>query len=187
MTWNRVGYADQVARRFTGQVLVAENAAWGNDFHGKRWLSIARNWHNTSDCFDYGGPERWDSLQVWLDEWRTDGECVVLPQRGIGPKEVAMPRGWTASGRVRPHPGRNPCVPLRTDLANCAKVVTWGSGAAVQALMWGIPVESHYPNWIARQDNTDQGRLDMFRLLAWAQWEENEIAEGLPFARLLGI
>lgn len=185
MTWNRVGYADQVARRFTGQVLVAENAAWGNDFHGKRWLSIARNWHNTAGCFDHDGPERFDSLGAKLEAWRTKGETVVLPQRGIGPREVAMPRNWTASGRVRLHPGRNPCVPLRTDLANCSKVVTWGSGAAVQALMWGIKVESHYPNWIAKQDNTDQGRLDMFRLLAWAQWEENEIARGEPFARLL--
>lgn len=186
VTWNRIGYADQVARRFTGQVLVAENAAWGNDFHGKRWLSVARNWHNTIGCFPKGDNARWDSLGVELAPFRQTSETVVLPQRGIGPKEVAMPRGWTAPGRVRPHPGRNPSIPLRTDLANCAKVVTWGSGAAVQALMWGIKVESHYPNWIARQQNTDQSRLDMFRLLALAQWEENEITRGEPFARLLG-
>jgi hypothetical protein len=64
-------------------------------------------------------------------------------------------------------------------------VITWGSGAAVRALLRGIPVESHMPNWIAAQDNTDAGRLAMFRRLAWANWRLSEIADGVPFRRLL--
>lgn len=64
-------------------------------------------------------------------------------------------------------------------------MVTWGSGAAVKALMWGIKVESHYPEWIGQQDNTDEGRLAMFRRLAWAQWELSEIASGEAFEWLL--
>jgi hypothetical protein len=51
--------------------------------------------------------------------------------------------------------------------------------------MWGIRVESHMPNWIAEQDNTDAGRLACFRRLSWAQWTLNEIASGETFARLL--
>ena len=51
--------------------------------------------------------------------------------------------------------------------------------------MWGIPVESHMPNWIGAQDNTEAGRLAMFRRLAWAQWQLSEIATGEPFRRLL--
>jgi len=63
--------------------------------------------------------------------------------------------------------------------------VTWGSGAAVKALTWGIHVESHMPNWIGEQDNTDAGRLEMFRRLAWAQWTLDEIEDGTAFRHLL--
>lgn len=190
VTWNRIGGADYAARQFEARglpVLVAENAAWGNDFAGRRWYSLARNFHNTAWGFPIGDPERWDALDVELAPWRAGGETVILPQRGIGPAEVAMPRNWPASqrGRVRSHPGTRACMPLDADLARAGRVVTWGSGAAVKALLWGIPVESHMPNWIGEQDNTDAGRLAMFRRLAWAQWTLNEIEIGTPFARLL--
>lgn len=182
LTWNRIGQADEIARRYNGTVLVAENASWGNDFQGKRWYHIARNFHNTSGCFQVGGHSRWDDLGVDLAEWRTGGETVVFLQRGIGPKEVACPNGWTAKGRIRRHPGTRQSIPLEIDLANCGKVVTWGSGAAIKALALGIPVESHMPGWIGEQDNTDSGRLAMFRRLAWAQWTLEEITQGVPFA-----
>jgi hypothetical protein len=188
VTWNRIGEGHRAAMRFAAAgrpVLVAENATWGNRFAGDEWLTIARNWHNTAGCFPIGGPERWDDLGVELAPWRTCGETVVLPQRGIGPPGVAMPAGWSASGRVRRHPGRRDAVPLEVDLAHAGKVITWGSGAAVRALLRGIPVESHMPNWIAAQDNTDAGRLAMFRRLAWANWRLSEIADGVPFRRLL--
>lgn len=189
-TWNRIGSADAAARLFEGKglpVLVAENAAWGNEFAGSRWYSIARNFHNMAGQFPVGDASRWDGLGVDLAEWRTAGETVVLPQRGIGPPEVAMPRGWPGKqcGRIRPHPGRFPGVPLEQDLANAGKVITWGSGAAIKALIWGVPVESHMPAWIGEQDNEDAGRLAMFRRLAWAQWRHSEIASGEVFARML--
>jgi hypothetical protein len=188
--WNRYGENDRCAHVFEARglpVIVAENAAWGNDFAGDRWYSVARGVHNTADCFPVGGPERWDSLGVELAPWRTGDEIVGLPQRGIGPAGTAMPRGWKPPGctRIRPHPGTGKAVPLEQDLARAGKVVTWGSGAAVKALLWGIRVESHMPDWIAAQDNTDTGRLAMFRRLAWAQWRLSEIAAGEPFRRLL--
>ena len=149
---------------------------------------LARNFHNTAGMFPVGGPERWDSLGVDLEPWRTEGETVILPQRGIGPAQVAMPRGWPygIKGRIRQHPGQRQAKDLKEDLAKAGKVITWGSGAAIKALMWGIPVDSHMPKWIGVQDNTDAGRLDMFRRLAWAQWSMDEIASGEPFERLLG-
>jgi hypothetical protein len=49
----------------------------------------------------------------------------------------------------------------------------------------GIPVISEMPNWIAEQDNTDAGRLEMFRRLAWAQWKISEISNGQAIACLL--
>lgn len=190
VTWNRIGPVNEAAERY-GNVLVVENSAWGNGFADGRWLSIARDRHNTAGMFPVGGPERWDELGVELADWRPEGETVILPQRGIGSVPTAMPKGWAVGaharfgGRIRPHPGRNQDRPLADDLAQCGRVVTWGSGAAVQAMMWGIPVVSEMPDWIGEQDNTDSGRLEMFRRLAWAQWTLDEIRAGEPFARLL--
>ncbi len=192
LSWNRIHEADEVARIFTARglsVIVMENCSFGsNYFAGKNWYHVALNFHNVSGQFPVGGPERWDYLGVELLPWRTSGEVVVLGSRGIGPAQFRMPGGWISrqSGRVRPHPGRNAnAIPLEQDLANCGRVITWGSAGAITALRLGIPVESHMPNWIGAQDNTGMGRLAMFRRLAHAQWTMHEIASGEPFARLL--
>lgn len=195
VTWNRIGSGQAAALAFEARglpVLVAENAAWGNDFAGGRWYSLARRYHNTTGCFPLGGPERWDALGVEMAPWRTGGdEVVILAQRSIGSPPVAMPRDWpermqrAIGGRIRRHPGTKACTPLEADLARAREVVTWGSGAAIKALLWGIPVRSAMPNWIGEQDNTDAGRLAMLRRLAWAQWTLAEIASGEPFERLL--
>lgn len=193
--WNRYGanerLADQVEAR-GGRVLVAENAAWGNDFVGGRWYSLALGVNNTAGRFRVGDSHRWDSIGVGLAPWRrTAGEIVILPQRGIGPRGVAMPSGWPEAvkretgGRIRPHPGKYDSTPLRDDLALARQVVTWGSGAAIKALLWGIPVRSDMPGWVGEQDNTDGGRLAMFRRLAWGQWRVTEISCGDAFRWLL--
>jgi len=190
VSWNRIREAVASATVFEAAgrpVLITENASWGNDFLGGSWLTMAHGFHNTAGRFPIGGPDRWDSLGAELRQWRTSGETVVLPQRGIGPPQVKMPPDWPQhqKGRVRAHPGVRACKPLEDDLAHAGRVVTWGSGAAVRALLWGIPVESHMPNWIAAQDNTDAGRLEMFQRLSWAQWRLSEIRSGEAFAWLL--
>lgn len=193
--WNRYGANERLADATEargGMVLVAENAAWGNDFAGGHWYSLARGVNNMSGRFPIGGYDRWDGLGIEPKPWREDGdEIVILPQRGIGPKGVAMPSSWTeqvlrsTGGRVRPHPGKYVCKPLADDLARAKQVVTWGSGAAVKALLWGIPVRSFLPGWIGEQDNTDAGRLSMLRRLSWAQWRLGEIESGEAFSWLL--
>jgi hypothetical protein len=190
VTWNRVGLGHLSAQAFETRglpVLVTENAAWGNGFAGDSWLTIAKNQHNTAGCFPLGDDARWDDLGIQLAPWRTEGETVLLPQRGIGSPPTAMPRNWLKRhhGRVRTHPGTKPAMPLEDDLANCGRVVTWGSGAAIKALVMGIPVMSDMPNWLGRQDNTDDDRLRMFRELAWCQFTYAEIESGWAFERLL--
>lgn len=197
VTWNRMPNVDPYCARYS-RVLVAENAAWGNDFVGRRWVSLARDYHNTAGCVPYGGPERWDALRVELAQWRAprfeDGGArpVVLAQRGIGSPPTVMPAAWAQDAarrhgaRIRWHPGRRPeTVPLEQDLTNVRGVVTWGSGAAIKALIWGIPVVSEMPNWIGQQDNTEAGRLAMLRRLAWAQAEIHEIESGDAIRNLL--
>lgn len=194
ITWNRINMGNVTAQRFQDQglpVIVAENAAWGNDFAGRRWYSLARNYHNTSGCVPYNGPERWDSMGIYMAPFRESGETVILPQRGIGSAPTRMPTGWPSAaqrkygGRIRPHPGKREGLCLVDELAHAGKVVTWGSGAAIKALMMGIPVVSEMPNWIGCQDNTEVGRIEMLRRLAWAQWELQEIESGEAFAHLL--
>lgn len=194
VTWNRIREGRLAAGAFESRglpVLVTENATWGNGFKSGHWYTLARNYHNTAGCFPVGDAARWDALDMDLRPWRSSGETVILPSRGIGPPGHAMPDGWGESararfgGRLRPHPGQDGCFPLDEDLKSAGRVITWGSGAAVSALMWGVPVLSEMPSWIGEQDNSDAGRLAMFRRLAWAQWRIEEIATGEPFARLL--
>jgi hypothetical protein len=197
LSWNLIGYARELAdkfRQYGHSVLVVENATWGNSFAGKRWYTLCRNVHNTRspESLPVGHESRFDALGVDLAPWRTSGETVILPQRGIGPAGVAMPFNWTLKAshrfpgaRIRPHPGTRPCKPLVDDLANAGRVITWGSGAAVLALTYGVPATSQMPNWIGEQDNTDVGRLAMFRRLAWSQVTLDEIASGEALERLL--
>jgi hypothetical protein len=193
VSWNRIAQADSCARQFEelgNPVLVAENASWGNEFAGEHWYTLARTHHNMATGFPVGGHERWDGLGVELAPLRGSGETVILPQRGIGSHPVAMPHGWADKafqrhgGRVRRHPGRSPCVPLHADLERAGRVVTWGSGAAILAALWGCEVVSEMPGWIGEHAPPD--RLAMFRRLAWAQWRLSEIESGEAFARLLG-
>lgn len=205
VTWNRIGAGQLAAQAFERHglpVLVTENASWGSELAGKHWYTLARSYHNVAKMFPIGDHDRWDRLGVDLAPWRSGGETVILASRGIGPPEYRMPYGWahriavdSVQGgpcRVRPHPGKKYARSresnrgsLESDLSGAGKVITWGSGAAVKALMWGIPVESHMPDWIARQDNTDAGRLAAFRTLAWAQSTLDEIRSGEAFNRLL--
>jgi hypothetical protein len=194
--WNRYGQNARMADAFEFEglpVLVAENGYLGNEYG----YAISRSQHNGAGTWPQGGPERWDGLGITLSPWRKPGgECVVLPQRGIGPPGVAMPLNWPArvserlkaNGvrfRVRSHPGQKAALPLEKDLAFASEAITWGSGAALKALTMGIRVRSDMPGWIGLQDNTDAGRLAMFRRLAWAQWTLAEITAGMPFRRLL--
>jgi hypothetical protein len=212
--WNRYRENARMADAFEFDglpVLVAENGYLGNDFAGDRWYAISRGQHNGCGTFPEGGAERWDGLGISLSPWRKPGgELVVLPQRGIGPPGVAMPAHWPGSitqrlrsagfaFRTRPHPGQGKAAPLDSDLAGASGVVTWGSGAALKALTWGIPVFHELPRWIGAGASLplssllsgepphcdDAARLATFRRLAWAMWRLPEIASGEPFRRLL--
>jgi len=196
VSWNRHVDGGRAADRFAAsgcKVLITENATWGNGFAGGHWYTVCRDYHNVSGGFPIGDGSRWDALGVELAPFRRPmGQPVVLASRGIGPIPHRQPFGWPEmaarkyGARVRPHPGKHGTLEgLRVDLIDASSVITWGSGAAVLALMWGLRVESHLRNWIGEQDNTETGRLAMFRRLAWAQWRLDEIATGEPIARLL--
>lgn len=204
LIWNRWRGEEIAAEAFetAGRpVLIAENGYLGKQFNGHRWYAISRNYHNGAGTWVNLGPERWGKYGCDLDPFRESGdEIVLLPQRFIGCPGVAMPRGWQESAlsrvkaRVRPHPGINPCLPLKEDLVNAEAVYTWGSGAAIKALMYGIPVWYDMPNWIGAPaasrfgeplNRNEEDRLKMFQRLIWAMWTLDEVEEGTPFKVLL--
>lgn len=213
VVWNRYSGYDMEARRYEEAglpVIVAENGYLGRDWRGEHWYALARNGHNGSGKWKVGEASRWNDLSVELAPWRVEGdEVVILATRHIGVKGVAEPYGWSQEVaakiarvwnlpvRIRQHPGENKCVPLQEDLKNAKAVVSWGSGGALKALLWGIPAVYGFKDWIgadaatpidvflARAVNKFQDRSKMFQRLIWAMWKTEEIATGGPFKCLL--
>jgi len=205
--WNRGTWRDAEAGRFEAagaRVLVAENGYMGKVWRGQKWFSLALGHHAGAGQWRDGGPQRWDSWGAELAAWRAGGtEVVILAQRGIGEPGVASPPGWAEAvrrrigGRIRNHPGKDaPAVSLEDDLRDARCVVTWHSGAAILALMLGVPVFHAFPRWIGAAAarplaEFEQGplmpdRLPMFRRLAWAMWTDEEVRNGAAFQHLLG-
>lgn len=208
LIWNRYGRFDDEARRFEkagARVAVTENGYLGKQWLGGSWYALAIGHHSGAGTWTDLGPERWDSLNVPLADWRIDGrETVILAQRGIGETGLASPPGWAEAvqkkigGRVRPHPGKfEPALPLEDDLRNASSVVTWASSAALKSLMLGVPVWYAMPKWIgaeAAKPLSEYGsepkrdselRLAMFRRLIWSMWRLDEIKSGIAFQILL--
>lgn len=208
LIWNRYDYGHELAKRYEqvgATVYVAENGYLGKDWAGGTYFALALSHHNGAGRWLAGPALRWDGYDVKLQPWRQPGgETVILPQRGIGEPGVRMEPYWLQEmqrrfpkARVRPHPGVNKTVkPLEDDLQNASQVVTWGSGAALKALILGIPVVYGLRSWIGALASTHLSesavavpgdRLAMFRRLAWAQWTLEEIASGYPFLTLKGL
>lgn len=212
--WNRYGSYDRIAKEYEragGTVLVAENGYLGRDWRDGHWYAISKSFHNGGGWWPKGSEKRWDGWNVSMSEWRASGDDIlVLATRHIGPQGVREPEQWaekTAAQlsrltkrriRIRQHPGeRKPETTLADDLANVWACVTWGSGAALKALLMGVPVFYGFPNWVGKDAacalsaSTDIecrsiiSRLPTFRSLAWAMWNTEEIASGEPFKCLL--
>lgn len=160
--WNRYGVNHNYALQYEkagGKVYVVENGLLGNEFNGGIYYTVSLNQHNV------GNTVRFKHWHYPLKPYREGSEVIVLPQRGIGQEGVKMPRDWLdrtyaylkrkgVKYRVREHPGVKPCVPLDDDLANAKCVVTWGSGAALKALVMGVPVVSDFKQWIGASAST---------------------------------
>jgi hypothetical protein len=206
--WNRYGALHDQAKLFEragGTVLVTENGYLGKGWQGGDWYALAKGHHVGAGEWPAGGPERWATIGTELLPWRDgSGKPLILGQRGIGEPGIASPRNWAEAvllqirdGRIRAHPGNRLAhrVPLAADLAKTSCVITWHSGAALLALIAGVPVFYAFDRWIgaaaaqplhrypeARRDAA--ARLAMFERLAYAMWTIDEIAEGKAFVAL---
>jgi hypothetical protein len=210
LIWNRYGGGHELAGEFEragARVLVAENGWLGKGWRGGDWFSLCLGHHAGAGHWSHGGPARWGGWGVELAPYREGGdETIILGQRGIGEPGVCSPGLWAentrhrlGAGRIRPHPGNGPApVPLADDLARARDCVTWNSGAALHALLLGVPVWHGFAKWIGAQASRPlaewggapqrdaAARLAMFQRLAWAMWTLDEISTGAPFAHVRG-
>jgi len=210
VVWNRSLRSADDADRFAragATVLVAENGLLGKHWKGGNWYSLAFD-HvaGAGGHWPHGGPSRWDSFGIDLKPWRTGGdEVVFMGQRSIGERGIKSPPDWAQQrcrelgGRVRLHPGKHdPTVTLEEDLSRARACATWASSAGLQALVLGVPVWYEHPNWVggpasrhisewgtSEPVRDDELRISMFRRVAWAMWNIEEIDSGEAFRHLL--
>lgn len=204
--WNRNRAFDPVASVYEARgarVLVAENG-YLDRVDGEKHYALALGGHNGSGSWYVGEEPR---FEVEEQPWRTTGSKVlILPQRGIGQRGVAMPNSWphrivdrlkAITGRplvFRRHPGHQRAEqPLDLDDVWCT--VTWGSGAAIKGLRAGIPAFHELPSWIGSSAAAPLAgdleachtpdRRELWTRITWAQWRLAEIGSGEAFDRLL--
>ena len=210
ITWNRYGTGARQADLFEkvgAPVLIVENGYLPMK-DTKKAFSISLNHHVGGGSWPAARYSRIDLLDIVLEPWRQGGKTIlVLPQRGIGHRAVAMPTGWPEKVVRRLHPiavrpiyvRKHPellkekdRVPLEHDLSKAWCAVTWASSAAIKAVVAGIPVFFEFPKWIAGPaciqglsniNHTEPVELmgdreDMLANLAWAQWSVEEVFDG---------
>ena len=212
VTWNRhraeVQRAALACEARGGQVVVCEEAYTRRLVQGPHF-AMALGAHNGAGRWFPRGPERWQRLGLRLQPWRRRGRHVlVCSSRGMGAPGLREPAGWgeDVCRRLRPmtrrpvrlrrHPGKDYAArPLERDLDDAWAMVVWGSNAATQALVEGVPVFFEGPA-LATAGAAERGiagiemparpdRRAVFERLAWAQWSLAEIAAGDPFRHLL--
>jgi hypothetical protein len=207
--WNRYSRDEFRARAYEhvgASVLITENAWLGPEEKDRHLFALCKGHHNGAGSWPVGPDNRWARLSISLKPWRTEGDHIlVLPQRGMGEVGVRMPKGWTAEAlsrlaratklpvKVQMHPGPRPHPEI--DFSGALAAVTWASGAAIKAIVAGIPVFHDFKDWIgapAARFGTDDlanpflgDRMPMLNRLAWAQWSAAELATGEPFKWLL--
>lgn len=211
LIWNRYGEGARQAERYESAgatVIVAENGYLGRDWRGQVWYQLALGWNNGAGQWAAGDRDRAKLFAAELKPWRDhDGYALVLAQRGIGSPPVAQPPGWHQRaaaelqrlGRrvvIRGHPGRHQeNQSLYAQLDGAAFAVTWGSGAGIKALLYGVPVYHGMARWIGAPAALPFGktltepfrgdRSEMLTRMAWAQWSVEEIGSGYAFRHLL--
>lgn len=198
--WNRYAQYNTYANEYEkacAKVIVVENGYLGNDFDGGVYYTCSLNRHNVGSLIRRR--KHWFDLHAY----RSGSEVIVLPQRGIGQEGVKMPRDWLSRTeahlkkhgveyRIRAHPGVHDCIPLQDDLRNAKCVITWGSGAALKAMMWGIPVLSDFRDWIGFSASTFLYSADfdniqfkprdaVFDLVASSIFNLDEIKQGVIY------
>lgn len=166
-------------------------------FVSAEWNGLGAHGDDVGDCPD----DRWDALNITCSPWNPPGpKLLVLEQH---PSDGAANPG-ALSGvlkditgftvKRRPHPLVEPSCKLDADLrwADCA--ITWGSTAAVEAIIAGVPTVVMSDRCIASEimpnsldglrDVGGVSRSNWLHRLAYRQWTHAEMASGAAWRHL---
>lgn len=176
-----------------GEFLLVDRCSFGDT---DRFVSLVWNGHGRRG--DHRVPEnfdatRWEKHGVELQPWRVEGSKVLL----CGQTETYSPHwsrldDWYAEhGRqathFRPHPaGANTTsLPTERSFEEVREAITLNSSVGVQCVLAGIPTQVHDEGGMAWGVPPHTDRLPWCHWLAWTQWSDDEIREGVPWAFLL--
>jgi len=224
VTWNRYGRFDQYCKRQEEDgipIIVVENGYFGKDTEMGMHFAMALTSHAGAGLWPRtAGPARWRALDLHPRPLYRPAagyplRALVLGQRGIGQPGVASPQGWEraaaqklrlwgVSATIRQHPGNLASQRLSPSLEDAFKVVdfvaTWGSGAAVKAMMAGKPVLYDAPKWVGSRGALPMTEESLKKLpfmedcrelglqdIAAAQWSAEEVGSGQAIRSLLEI
>jgi len=177
-----------------GEYLLVDRCSFGDT---ERFVSLVWNGHGRRG--DHRVPteapaSRWEIHGVPVLPWKFGAKTVLCGQMETYSPHWRSLEEWYASVRAthfRPHPaGENPTgLPIATDFDDCRAALVLNSSVGVAAVLAGTPtitmdegamawpVTGHTP-----ADVCTQGREAWCHWLAWTQWADDEIREGIPWA-----
>lgn len=179
-------------------VIVCENG-WLSPIRNIRYFQLALDSWNGEGTFPAGDATRWRTWLQQVKQWKRSGEhTLVIGQRGHPEDRRTAPPNWlenvTISSDLPVVRRFKGCmVPLEDQLALARECHVWSSAVAHKALLMGVPVIQHGPTLMGQALTSKPGdplkfgtgRRQEFERLAWAQWNEEELATGEPLRRLL--
>lgn len=172
----------------TGKYLLVDRCSFGDT---EKFVSLVWNGHgrrgdhHVPDNYD---ASRWEQHQIPLLPWKTGSKRVLCGQTE---SYCDLPlNNWYRSVEAthfRRHPrGENPTPLPEWNSFDDAEFMTLNSSVAVDAICNGVKTEVHDKGGMAYgTECTDEGRLQLMHWLAWTQWSDDEIKEGLPWDYLL--
>lgn len=180
-----------------GEYLLVDRCSFGdtNTFVSLVWNGHGRRGdHRVPSDFD---GSRWKQHGTILLPWRLGSQVILCGQMATYSPAWQSVDAWYASVKAthfRAHPaGKNPTsLPVSTDFDDCRAAVTLNSSIGVQCVLAGIPtitMDEGAMAWDVTGHSLDSIRMPdrepWCHWLAWTQWSDDEIREGIPWAYLL--
>ena len=193
-----------IFERFAGRPRLVMENGWLSPIGGERYFQLAHGaWNDPTATFFHGDGSRWAKWGVPLWPWRgrgADRVALVVGQRGHPTDPRTAKRDWHEHVQIDLswdviRRGRGDLTPFGEQLAAADRVVVWTSNAASHAVVHGVPVHYCGPTLMVEElaragldldDPVRPEREPVLERLAWAQWNEAELAGGEPLLRLLG-